>query len=70
MKLYHFIRHYPNEKPGIWFVIVAREIEDNEEQIEVVDAFPTKDGALVEQYRKGEQEAGQAETRPSVRVVH
>lgn len=68
--LYHFIRHYPDQKPGIWFVIVAREIEGDEEQIEIIDAFPTKDPNLVEHYRQGEQELGQVEPKASARVVH
>ena len=34
-QLYHFIKHYAEEKPGMWFVIVARET-DEEEQIEII----------------------------------
>lgn len=68
-KLYHFIKHYPDEKPGIWFVIVARETDD-EEQIEIIDAFPSRDPQLVEHYRRGEQEVGQLETKSAPRVVH
>lgn len=69
IKLYHFIKHYPDEKPGIWFVIVARETDD-EEQIEIIDAFPTRDSQLVEHYRRGEQEVGQLESKTAPRVVH
>jgi len=69
VKLYHFIKHYPDEKPGIWFVIVARETED-EEQIEIIDAFPSRDPQLVEHYRRGEQEVGQIESKATPRVVH
>ncbi len=69
VKLYHFIKHYPDEKPGIWFVIVARETDD-EEQIEIIDAFPTRDAQLVDHYRRGEQEVGQLESKSSPRVVH
>jgi hypothetical protein len=69
VKLYHFIKHYPDEKPGMWFVIVARETED-EEQIEIIDAFPTRDSQLVAHYRKGEQEVGQLESSSATRVVH
>ncbi|MFL5813211.1 MAG: PBECR2 nuclease fold domain-containing protein [Bdellovibrionia bacterium] len=68
-KLYHFIKHYPDEKPGVWFVIVARET-DEEEQIEIIDAFPTRDSQLVEHYRRGEQEVGQLESKATPRVVH
>jgi hypothetical protein len=73
IKLYHFIKHYPDEQPGIWFVIVARETdnnEDDEEQIEIIDAFPTRDSQLVEHYRRGEQEVGQLESKTAPRVVH
>jgi hypothetical protein len=70
LKVYHFIRHYPDEKPGVWFVIIAREIED-EEQIEIIDAFPTRDRAMADHYRQGEQELGTLETaKAPVRVVH
>ena len=73
-KLYHFIRHYkpdPDDEQGkgYWYVIVARELEDDE-QIEVVDAFPTRDGMLVDRYRRGEQEVGHTAPGPSCRIVH
>lgn len=78
-KLYHFIRHYPEEKPGVWYVIVARELEsqenasgEEEDQIEILDAFPTRDSQLVNRYRTGEQEIGETtmESRAVSRVVH
>jgi hypothetical protein len=69
VKLYHFIRHYPDEDPSIWYVIVARELE-GEEQIELLDAFPTRDGELVDRYRRGKQEIGPREDRPVSRVIH
>jgi len=43
---------------------------DVEEQIEILDAFPTRDESLVDRYRRGEQEIGQFETRTNARVVH
>jgi hypothetical protein len=68
--MYHFIRHYPNEHPEVWYVVVARETED-EEQIEILDAFPTRDPKLVERYRRGEQEIGNLDaTSAASRVVH
>ncbi|MGZ3688902.1 MAG: PBECR2 nuclease fold domain-containing protein [Bdellovibrionota bacterium] len=71
LKLYHFIRHYPDEAPGIWYMIIARETEDDEEQIEILDAFPTRDSQLVDRYRRGTQEVGALDPRPaSNRVVH
>jgi hypothetical protein len=70
LHLYHFIRYYPNETPGVWYIVVARETED-EEQIEILDAFPTRDAHLVDRYRRGEQEVGVLDTRASAsRVVH
>lgn len=69
VRLYHFIRYFGNENPGIWFVIVARET-DNEEEIEVLDAFPTRDAPLVERYRTGSQEVGGTTQQASGRMVH
>jgi hypothetical protein len=69
--LYHFIRQYPDESPGVWYVIIARETAEDEEQIEILDAFPTKDRALVDRYRTGEQEVGEStQSVPAQRVVH
>ncbi len=69
-RTYHFLRHYGEKTPGIWYVVVARETED-EEQIEVLEAFPTRDAELVQQYRRGQQEGGiQAETASPSRLVH
>jgi hypothetical protein len=50
-------------------LIIARETED-EEQIEILDAFPTRDAALVDRYRRGEQEVGHTQPGPVSRVVH
>lgn len=70
VRLYHFIREYGTERPGHWYVIVARETE-NEEQIEILDAFPTRDANLVDRYRRGTQEVGEStDHRTSSRVVH
>ncbi|MCM2278275.1 MAG: PBECR2 nuclease fold domain-containing protein [Oligoflexia bacterium] len=69
-RIFHFIRHYPDDKPAVWYVIVARELVE-EEQIEILDAFPTRDSGLVERYRRGEREVGgETEVRPASRVVH
>jgi hypothetical protein len=68
-KLYHFIRYYPDENPGIWFLIVARETEDDE-QIEILDAFPSRDPQLVERYRRGDQEVGHADRAAANRMIH
>ena len=83
LRLYHFIRYYPagatglpelesesgEEISGIWYVIIAREAEE-EEQIEILDAFPTHDAALVDRYRRGEQEVGHTAPGPQTRIVH
>lgn len=72
-KLYHFIRHYPEGQPhdhsDIWYIIAARETEDGE-QIEILDAFPTRDYSLVEQYRRGTLEVGSLNQKNNSRVVH
>ena len=73
-KLYHFIRHYrpdpdQEEGQGYWYVIVARETDD-EEQIEILDAFPTRDPALVDRYRRGEQEVGHTAPGPYRASLH
>jgi hypothetical protein len=83
-RLYHFIRYYkaesdeegnetsdagPEAEGGVWYLIIARETED-EEQIEILDAFPTRDSALVDRYRRGEQEVGHTTPGPVSRVVH
>ena len=46
---------------------------ENDEQIEILDAFPTRDMALVDRYRKGEREFGseeESEAPSASRVVH
>jgi len=57
LKLFHFIRYYSEEKPGVWYVIVAKETDDQEE-IEILESFPTHDSNLVDRYRRGRQELG------------
>lgn len=70
LRLYHFLRYYPdNQKSGIWYIIVARETEDHD-QIEILDAFPTRDGSLAERYRRGKQEVGGVNEVSPTRMVH
>jgi hypothetical protein len=69
LRLYHFLRYYPEEQPGVWYIIVARET-DEDDQIELLDAFPTLDSELVERYRHGRQEVGATESHSQSRVVH
>ena len=56
--LYHFLRYYPDEVQPIWYIVIARDA--NEEQVEIINAFPTKDLSLVDRYRCGVQEMGEA----------
>ncbi len=70
MRIYHFIRQYTEDGPSYWYVIIARETED-EEEIEILDAFPTRDPELVDRYRRGSQEIGKhGEPRASQKIVH
>jgi hypothetical protein len=57
------------ESSGIWYIVIAREAEE-EEQIEILDAFPTRDSALVDRYRRGDQEVGHTAPGPQSRIVH
>jgi hypothetical protein len=61
-RYFHFIRQYKEASPAHWYVIVARET-DKEDQLEIMDLFPTRDAALVSRYRKGEQEAVEQEVQ-------
>lgn len=75
-KIYHFIKRFPTEdedgaEHSTWFIIMAKE-SDDAEQIEILDAFPTRDPGLVDRHRHGNQETGtpgQAGAA-SVRLVH
>lgn len=53
-RVYHFIRRYEHDTP-YWYVVIARDTTD-ETQIEIVDAFPTRDETLVEACRHGKKE--------------
>jgi hypothetical protein len=68
-KVYHFIKRYKDELPAVWYIVVARETED-EEEIELLDSFPTRDADLVESYRRGFQEIGATEEASQSRLVH
>lgn len=52
--VYHFLRHYEQEDP-FWYVVMAKDTEDST-QIEIIEAFPTRDASLVQLCRHGEQE--------------
>lgn len=76
VRLFHFIKHYPeSEGQGFWYVIVAREVAGNEteeDHLEVLDAFPSRDSELVSRYRQGNQELESASSEPAApaRVLH
>jgi len=60
--LFHFMRNCGKEEGAgipLWYIVVARETDDDE-HIEILDAFPTRDVGLVESYRCGNQEIGHA----------
>lgn len=70
--LLHFIREYEEEGGApFWYVVVGREgqIEDN---IEILEGFPTRSPEIVENYRKGEALSVdfEAEFEDDGRVVH
>ena len=68
-RLYHFIKAYQEEKPGYWYVIIARDTPE-EGQIEILDSFPTNDIKLVESLRVGTLEYGENELPAYSRLVH
>ena len=53
-KIYHFIREYEHDQ-NYWYVVMAKDASD-ETQIEIIDAFPTKDRHLMELCRHGKKE--------------
>lgn len=70
--IFHFIKRFSSYKPAVYYIVVAQE-GDSEDELEVIDTFPTNDHALVEHYRKGtleispEDEGGES---GEGRVVH
>lgn len=70
-RMYSFIKYFSDEKNPMWFVLTAKDI-DAEEQIEIIDAFPTRDLSLVQNYRRGTLEFSGDETgtNESGRVLH
>lgn len=60
-KIYQFIKKFEAQgEPEFWYVVVAKETEDDEE-IELIEAFPTRDFNLVETFRRGSREVGVGE---------
>jgi len=69
LRLYHFIKAYSEESPPYWYVVIARDTQE-EGQIEVLDSFPTTDLKLVETLRIGTHEFGENEAPAYSRLVH
>jgi hypothetical protein len=74
-RVYHFIREYEHDA-NYWYVVMAKDTVDDT-QIEIIDAFPTKDKNLVELCRHGKKEvmgnsaqAAEANAEPLKRTVH
>jgi len=70
--LYHFIRQHREEDPWIWYIVVAKQTE-SEEEIEILDAFPSRDSSLVDRYRCGvreDEESTHTSQKSYNRVVH
>ena len=69
LRLYRFIKAYADEKPPYWYVVIARDTQE-EGQIEVLDSFPTNDIKVVESLRVGTHEFGENEPAAYSRLVH
>jgi hypothetical protein len=74
-RVYHFVREYEHDT-NYWYVVMAKDTAD-ETQIEIIDAFPTKDQNLVAMCRHGKkevlgnsQQAVEANAEPLKRTVH
>jgi hypothetical protein len=63
-RIYHFLKKYDHDE-NFWYIVIAKDTTD-ETQIEIVDAFPTRDEKLVAMCRHGKKEvlgsAANAET--------
>lgn len=74
-KIYHFIKRFQTEgeegsERSTWFIVMAKESEESE-QIEILDAFPTRDPSLVDRHRYGKQETGTpGQAGAAARLVH
>lgn len=77
-KIYHFVKRFEEEDGSeYWYVIIAQQsedqttISDEEEQIEVLEAFPTRDAHIVEHCRRGQEElSGHKLETSNQRTVH
>ncbi|NDD92200.1 hypothetical protein EBZ37_08955 [bacterium] len=70
VRMFHFVRYYEAGETPFWYVIVAKEAAE-EDHLEVLESFPTRDEELVERYRQGSLEVGGDGHAESVtRVLH
>ena len=75
-RVYHFIREYEHDS-NYWYVVMAKDAADDT-QIEIIDAFPTRDRHLMELCRHGKKEnlntagsaIGMEEETQKKRTVH
>ena len=69
LRIFHFIKYFADESPGFWYVIVARETNKSDE-IEILEAFPTRDMEVVETFRRGSAEMAARDGLGPSRLVH
>jgi len=60
-KVFYFIKHFSKHSDEYWYITVARETEE-EDTLEVLDAFPTNDQKMVQRFRIGQEQSDIAET--------
>jgi hypothetical protein len=53
-RVYHFLKKFTHDQ-DYWYVVIAKDTAD-ESQIEIVDAFPTRDASMVQLCRHGRKE--------------
>lgn len=75
LAFYHFLKLYKTssdkKENGLWYIVIARESENDEEQLEIIDCFPTRDYSMADRYRVGRQEVGdETVSTSSNRMVH
>lgn len=69
---YHFIRYFEGEEgktEGVFYVIVAQESE-KEDQLEILDHFPTRHSETADRFRRGRQESIEANDEMGSKMIH
>ncbi len=66
-KVYYFIKQYEHDS-DFWYVVIAKDTVD-QSQIEIVDAFPTNDSAIVQMCRQGKKEVLQEKSDSGEREI-